>query len=213
MRHTCPDRQTAKRTHICARLQFRDWLLSAKRASPTEAFLSFSAWQTLRWWWCPICLCTFKGARPHTRSVFIQVDACSRNKLNQMSALQTSFQIPRLHLPPHPDLLFCSPKSFLIQQPQTFLFFTLFFILLVVLCAPVLISQSTLLSVGVHRAVPTQTSAADGRATQAQHKQNSWKTQNLTYGHSEWTGATSFKRDRNFYCHLSIILICWAIRV
>lgn len=77
----------------------------------------------LRWWWCPICLCTLKGAWPHTRSVFIQVDACSRNKLNQMSALQTSFQIPRLRLPPHPDLLFYSPKSFLIQQPQTFLFF------------------------------------------------------------------------------------------
>lgn len=87
----------------------------------------------LRWWWCPICLCTFKGAQPHTRSVFIQVDTCLRNKLNQMSVLQTSFQIPRLCLPPNPGPLFYPTKSF---HPTTsnFPFFLIsFFIHLVVL--------------------------------------------------------------------------------
>lgn len=70
--------------------------------------------------WRPICSCTFKGARPHTRFLFILKDTCSRNKLNQMSVLQTSFHIPRLRPPPRPpppDLLFYSPKPFLIQQP------------------------------------------------------------------------------------------------
>lgn len=102
-------------------------------------------------WWCPICLCTFKGARPHTRSVFTQVDTCSRNKLNQMSVLQISFQIPRLRLPPYPDLLFYSSKSFLIQRPQTLFHSSSFS-----LCTSVNLPIHT---AGGHRAVPTQTSA------------------------------------------------------
>lgn len=51
--------------------------------------------------WCPICLCTFKihthmhaHTQPHTHLLLTQVDTCSRNKLNQMSALQISFLIP-----------------------------------------------------------------------------------------------------------------------
>lgn len=45
--------------------------------------------------WCPICLCTFKiHTHTHTSLLLTQGDACSRNKLNQMSALQISFLIP-----------------------------------------------------------------------------------------------------------------------
>lgn len=116
-------------------------------------------------WWRPICLCTFKGARPHTRSAFTQADACLRNKLNQTPVLQTSFRIPRLRLPPHPDLFFYSSKDL---KPS----FCFYFILHPFHCPACTGGNLPTHTAGGHRAAPTQTSAADGRAAQAQPKRN-----------------------------------------
>lgn len=150
MREAHLSRQTNSQTHPHTCTSPVQRLAALSKKSLTDGSFPFFFHLTdlsseLRWWWYPICLCTFKGARPHTRSVFIQVDACSRNKLNQMSALQTSFQIPPAlsTATSWPLILF----SQIFSHPTTsniLFFFTLFFILLVVLCAPVLISQSTL---------------------------------------------------------------------
>lgn len=90
-------------------------------------------------WWCPICLCTFKGAQPHTRSALIQADTCMRNKLNQMSVLQTSLRTPQPPSVTTSTQIFSRPAT---SNPPCLLMS--FFILFVVLRAPVVASQSTL---------------------------------------------------------------------
>lgn len=110
--HARPDRQTAERTHARARAPSLQTALSKGSLAVFHfCFRPTDLSTELRW--RPICSCTFKGARPHTRLLFIQKDTCSRNKLNQTSVLQTLFHIPRLH----PDLLFYSPNTF--SHPTT----------------------------------------------------------------------------------------------
>lgn len=178
MREAHLSRQTNSQTHPHTCTSPVQRLAALSKKSLTDGSFPFffclaDLSSELRWWWCPLCLCTFKGARPHTRSVFIQVDAYSRNKLDQMSALQTSFQIPQLRLPPHPDLLFsqifCHPTTSNIP----FFFYFILHPPRCPVCTSVNLPIHSAVPVGVHRAVPIQTSAADGQATQAQHKQNS----------------------------------------
>lgn len=87
--------------------KFTDWLRSARSASRMAVFLSFSAWQTYQpsSGGAPSACAHLKYTHTHTCLLLTQEDACSRNKLNQMSALQISFLIP-LSPPLWPLLLF-----------------------------------------------------------------------------------------------------------
>lgn len=89
--------------------KFTDWLRSARSASRMAVFLSFSAWQTYQpsSGGAPSACAHLKYTHTHTHTSLLltQGDACSRNKLNQMSALQISFLI-RFSPPLWPLLLF-----------------------------------------------------------------------------------------------------------
>lgn len=146
--------------HMHATHKFTDWLRSARSASRMAVFLSFSAWQTYQpsSGGAPSACAHLKYTHTHTHLLLTQVDTCSRNKLNQTSALQISFLIPlapspspSLPLWPHPDLSSCSPTSplfLVLRSPTTALTPTttsnspsgLFFICLAVLCVHVLVS-------------------------------------------------------------------------
>lgn len=131
-----------------------------------------------------------------------------------MSVLQTLLQIPRLRLSPPPTTtswpLILFSNLFLSSNPQIFLFISSSNVTVV--------SQS--IPVGTHPAVPTNTSAADGGATQHRHQTaNTHTFKNTIDAESEpvctWSAdslqSPKFKTWQNFYDHLSTVLVRWAI--